>query len=147
MTFLIFCRYVQCTFHEAVIKSYELSCRCSLHSLHHHFCAQNLSNTRPPSLDIYLSAMPSTAKQNCPERTTLPPLADPDEIRLLCLLPGGFGERIICTTIHVKLSENFQAEPPAPYHCVIAWSTCTAPKQLATALNMKPCLMCEVQQR
>jgi hypothetical protein len=113
MTFLIFCRYVQCTFHEAVIKSYELSCRCSLHSLHHHFCPQNLSNTRPPSLDIYLSAMPSTAKQNCPERTTLPPLADPDEIRLLCLLPGGFGERIICTTIHVKLSENFQAEPPA----------------------------------
>jgi hypothetical protein len=57
--------------------------------------------------------MPSTAKQNCPERTTLPPLADPDEIRLMCLLPGGFGERIICTTIHVKLSENFQTEPPA----------------------------------
>jgi hypothetical protein len=57
--------------------------------------------------------MPSTAKQNSPERTTLPPLADPDEIRLLCLLPGVFGERIICTTTHIKLSENFQTKPPA----------------------------------
>ncbi|KAN0098673.1 hypothetical protein V8E51_014336 [Hyaloscypha variabilis] len=69
-----------------------------------------LPQPQPSFPTSFFSEMSPSPIQASLDRDPIPPLADQDEIRLLCLQPGVTGDKIVCTTQHVKLSTNPQYE-------------------------------------